>query len=43
MLDETLVVWTTEFWPHPDSISAGDAKGREHHHWFTRRGSQAQV
>jgi hypothetical protein len=32
MLDETLVVWTTEFGRTPFN-SARDAKGREHHHW----------
>lgn len=31
MLDETLVVWTTEFGRTPYNTSA-DAKGREHHH-----------
>lgn len=32
MLDETLVVWTTEFGRTPFN-NAADAKGREHHHW----------
>ncbi len=32
MLDDTLVVWTTEFGRTPFNNSA-DAKGREHHHW----------
>ena len=32
MLDETLVVWTTEFGRTPFNNSA-DAKGREHHPW----------
>ncbi len=32
MLDETLVVWTTEFGRTPFNATAG-AKGREHHHW----------
>ncbi|KAB2668692.1 MAG: DUF1501 domain-containing protein [Verrucomicrobia bacterium] len=32
MLDDTLVVWTTEFGRTPFNSSA-DAKGREHHHW----------
>jgi arylsulfatase A-like enzyme len=32
MLDETLVVWTTEFGRTPFNAAA-DAKGREHHHW----------
>jgi hypothetical protein len=32
MLDDTLVVWTTEFGRTPFN-SAADAKGREHHHW----------
>ena len=32
MLDETLVVWTTEFGRTPFN-SVADAKGREHHHW----------
>jgi len=32
MLDDTLVVWTTEFGRTPYHESA-DAKGREHHHW----------
>ena len=32
MLDETLVVWTTEFGRTPFNASA-EAKGREHHHW----------
>jgi hypothetical protein len=31
MLDETLVVWTTEFGRTPYNVSA-EAKGREHHH-----------
>lgn len=32
MLDETLVVWTTEFGRTPFNATV-DAKGREHHHW----------
>lgn len=32
LLDDTLVVWTTEFGRTPFN-SASDAKGREHHHW----------
>ncbi len=32
MLDETLVVWTTEFGRTP-FVEAESAKGREHHHW----------
>lgn len=32
MLDETLVVWTTEFGRTPFNAAA-DARGREHHHW----------
>jgi uncharacterized protein (DUF1501 family) len=32
MLDETLVVWTTEFGRTPFN-AAPDAAGREHHHW----------
>ena len=32
MLDDTLVVWTTEFGRTPFNNSA-DARGREHHHW----------
>jgi hypothetical protein len=32
MLDDTLVVWTTEFGRTPFNAAA-DAKGREHHHW----------
>lgn len=32
MLDETLVVWTTEFGRTPFNAAAG-AAGREHHHW----------
>jgi len=32
MLDDTLVVWTSEFGRTPFNASA-DAKGREHHHW----------
>lgn len=32
MLQETLVVWTTEFGRTPFNAAA-DAKGREHHHW----------
>jgi arylsulfatase A-like enzyme len=32
MLDDTLVVWTTEFGRTPFN-SAANAKGREHHHW----------
>ena len=32
MLDDTLVVWTTEFGRTPFNNSA-DAKGREHHNW----------
>jgi len=32
LLDDTLVVWTTEFGRTPFN-SAADAKGREHHHW----------
>lgn len=32
MLDDTLVVWTTEFGRTPFNSSA-NAKGREHHHW----------
>jgi uncharacterized protein (DUF1501 family) len=32
MLDETLVVWSTEFGRTPYNEKA-DAKGREHHHW----------
>ena len=32
MLDDTLVVWTTEFGRTPFKEAAG-AKGREHHHW----------
>ncbi len=32
MLDDTLVVWTTEFGRTPFN-NAPDAKGREHHHW----------
>lgn len=31
MLDDTLVIWTTEFGRTPYNTSA-DAKGREHHH-----------
>ena len=32
MLDETLVVWTTEFGRTPFNAAA-NAAGREHHHW----------
>jgi uncharacterized protein (DUF1501 family) len=32
LLDETLVVWTTEFGRTPFNEQA-NAKGREHHHW----------
>jgi len=32
MLDDTLVVWTSEFGRTPFNAAA-DAKGREHHHW----------
>ena len=32
MLEDTLVVWTTEFGRTPFNKDAG-AKGREHHHW----------
>jgi hypothetical protein len=32
LLDDTLVVWTTEFGRTPFNESAGH-KGREHHHW----------
>ncbi len=32
MLDDTLVVWTTEFGRTPYNEQA-DATGREHHHW----------
>lgn len=32
MLDDTLVVWATEFGRTPFN-NAADAKGREHHHW----------
>ncbi|HTI73081.1 MAG TPA: DUF1501 domain-containing protein [Candidatus Limnocylindria bacterium] len=32
LLDDTLVVWTTEFGRTPFNSSA-DSKGREHHHW----------
>lgn len=32
LLEETLVVWTTEFGRTPFNAAA-DAKGREHHHW----------
>ncbi|QVL33207.1 DUF1501 domain-containing protein [Telmatocola sphagniphila] len=32
LLQDTLVVWTTEFGRTPFN-SAADAKGREHHHW----------
>ena len=32
MLDETLVVWTTEFGRTPFNAASG-ARGREHHHW----------
>lgn len=32
LLDETLIVWTTEFGRTPFNNSA-DAKGREHHNW----------
>jgi hypothetical protein len=32
MLDDTLVVWTTEFGRTPFNTEAGH-KGREHHHW----------
>ena len=32
MLDDTLVVWTTEFGRTP-FVEKADAKGREHHHW----------
>ncbi|RLS42096.1 MAG: DUF1501 domain-containing protein [Planctomycetota bacterium] len=32
LLDDTLVVWTTEFGRTPFNSVAG-AKGREHHHW----------
>ena len=32
MLDDTLVVWTTEFGRTP-FVEAEKAKGREHHHW----------
>lgn len=32
MLEDTLVVWTTEFGRTPFN-SAADARGREHHHW----------
>lgn len=32
MLDETLIVWTTEFGRTPFNAAA-DAAGREHHHW----------
>jgi arylsulfatase A-like enzyme len=32
LLEETLVVWTTEFGRTPFN-AARDARGREHHHW----------
>lgn len=32
LLDDTLVVWTSEFGRTPFNAAA-DAKGREHHHW----------
>jgi uncharacterized protein (DUF1501 family) len=32
MLDDTLIVWTTEFGRTPFNAAA-DAQGREHHHW----------
>ncbi len=32
MLEDTLVVWTTEFGRTPFN-NAADARGREHHHW----------
>lgn len=32
MLEDTLVVWTTEFGRTPFNANAG-AGGREHHHW----------
>jgi hypothetical protein len=32
MLEDTLVVWTTEFGRTPFNATA-DARGREHHHW----------
>jgi hypothetical protein len=32
MLEDTLVVWTTEFGRTPFNAAA-DARGREHHHW----------
>jgi hypothetical protein len=32
MLEDTLVVWTTEFGRTP-FVQAQDARGREHHHW----------
>lgn len=32
LLEDTLVVWTTEFGRTPFNAAA-DAKGREHHHW----------
>jgi hypothetical protein len=32
MLEDTLVVWTTEFGRTP-FVQAKDARGREHHHW----------
>lgn len=32
MMDDTLVVWTTEFGRTPFNAAA-EAKGREHHHW----------
>jgi uncharacterized protein (DUF1501 family) len=32
MLEDTLVVWTTEFGRTPFNADAG-ARGREHHHW----------
>jgi uncharacterized protein (DUF1501 family) len=32
LLDDTLVVWTTEFGRTPFNAAA-DARGREHHHW----------
>ncbi len=32
MMEDTLVVWTTEFGRTPFNAAA-DAKGREHHHW----------
>jgi hypothetical protein len=32
MLEDTLVVWTTEFGRTP-FVEKADAKGREHHHW----------